>query len=102
MYVMQGNGEDVRAAYNPPGKWFTLSFLWDCSKKRCDVLVNGKKVAVLWQLLAPDLASPPPNLASGQRVPEACGLCYLRIWSTAEGADEAGLMVESLKVRVAP
>jgi len=102
MHVMQGDGEDMRAAYNPPGKWFTLSFLWDCSKKRCDLLVNGKKVAVLWQLLAPDLAIYPPNLADGQRVPEAYGLCYLRIWSTAEGADEAGLMVESLRVRVAP
>jgi hypothetical protein len=96
-----GDGEDVHTdATVPVGKWFTLSLLWDCRKKQCTVLLDGARIAEAWQLLAPDLAEYPPNLADGQRAPEAHGVCYLRIWSTAAGADEAGMMIESLRVRV--
>ena len=55
----------------------------------------------MWELRAPDLAKHVPNSADGQLVPDTDGLCYLRIWSTAEGADPAGVLVGSVNVRVA-
>jgi len=48
----------------------------------------------------PDLAQYPPNLADGRKAPEAEGLCYLRLASAAEKTDAAGLMAESVRVRV--
>jgi len=96
-----GDGEDVHTdATVPVGKWCSLSLIWDCRRKQCTVLLDGLRVAQAWQLLAPDLACYPPNLAEGQRPPEAHGICYLRLWSTAETTDEAGLMVETMSVRV--
>lgn len=103
LFTTGGDGEDVPSeGVITPGKWVDLTFVWDCTRKQCTLLLDGKRVAEIWQLLAPDLAEYPPNMADGQKAPEARGLCYLRLWSNAEGTDDAGLMVESMKVRAEP
>jgi len=104
LYYVQGDGEDAPtdAPRIPPGKWFHLTFLWDCTAKQCVLKVDGKPVAILPQLPAPDLAQYPPNLADGQRPSEAPGICYLRLWSTADKADTAGMMIESFQACLEP
>lgn len=60
------------------------------------------RLANTWQLLAPDLATYPPNLAEGQKAPEAEGICHLRLGSAMETIDKAGVMVESVTVHTTP
>jgi len=62
-------------------KWHTIGFAWDCEKGTCGLTVNYQKAADLPQI------SP------------ALGICYLRLLSTAEGTDEAGMLVESVSTR---
>jgi hypothetical protein len=64
-----------------PGKWHTLGLAWDCGKGTCALSVDYAKVTDLRQI------TPAP------------GVCYLRLQSTAETTDEAGLMVESVDTR---
>lgn len=64
-----------------PGKWHTLIFAWDATKKTCTLSVDGARAADLKQL------SPAP------------GVCYLRLLSTAEQTDEVGLLISSVRTR---
>ena len=63
-------------------RWYNLTLEWDNEKRRCTVRLDKKEVAVL------------PLLK------ETLGANYLRIRSTEEDTDEAGLLIESLEVDV--
>lgn len=63
-------------------RWYNLTLEWDNEKRRCTVRLDKKEVAVL------------PLLR------ETLGANYLRIRSTEEDTDEAGLLIESLEVDV--
>ncbi len=66
------------------GKWHTVGFAWDSSKGTCRLTVNHQHIADLPQLS------------------EAPGVCYLRLLSTAERTDRAGLALDSVSVTVKP
>lgn len=72
-----------RPALAPP-RWHELLLEWSCAKRRCRVEVDGKLIGTL------------PLLR------ETTGPCYLRLRSTAEGVDTAGLLVDSAAVDLAP
>ncbi|MGC9317398.1 MAG: sialidase family protein [Armatimonadota bacterium] len=100
LYAVQPNGASARAAEVPTDEWFTLGLQWDCQRHRCSVTLNGEEVCRLWQLLAPDLAKYPPNMADGRAVAYAPGICYLRLRLSAEDTDQAGLMVDTFRADV--
>jgi hypothetical protein len=64
------------------GRWYTLDLDWDCTRSTCSLKVNGHHVANLPQLRG------------------AKGVCYLRLWATAEVTDYSGLLVESVECTV--
>jgi hypothetical protein len=64
------------------GQWYTLNLAWDCAKSTCSLDVDGHHVADLPLLRA------------------AKGVCYLRLWATAEIVEYAGLLVESVECTV--
>ena len=66
------------------GKWYTLGFDWDCRNGTCALTVDGKQVADLSQ------------------ASEAVGVCYLRVWLSAQKTDEAGLSVKAVDVSARP
>ncbi len=63
-------------------RWYDLRLEWDNERRRCTVQLDKKEVSVL------------PLRR------ETLGVNYLRIRSTAEDTDEAGLLVESVNVDV--
>ncbi len=63
-------------------RWYDLTLEWDNKRSRCTVQLDKKEVSVL------------PLRR------ETLGVNYLRIRSTAEDTDEAGLLVESVNVDV--
>ncbi len=65
-----------------PGAWHTLEFTWSLHTRTAWARLDSKPLATL------------PLRR------ESAGANYLRIRSTAEGADTAGLLVESVAVRV--
>ena len=67
-----------------PGQWHTLKLQWDCQKGRCALTLDDQPVARMGQLS------------------RAVGLCYLRIWMSAIAPEFEGLLVESVRVEVAP
>jgi hypothetical protein len=67
-----------------PGRWHTLVLTWDCHARRAFLSLDGVEIGVIEQLTC------------------APGLCYLRLRSTAEATDDAGLYVRSVKVSVVP
>jgi hypothetical protein len=67
-----------------PGTWHELQVAWDCTARQAVLTLDGKPVA-----RAPQLLDRP-------------GVCYLRLRSTAEQTDTAGLLVRSLVVTVKP
>ena len=67
-----------------PNKWHALQFAWDCGKHVCALAIDSQPVTELEQFSA------------------APGVCYLRLWSSAEKTDAAGLLVESVEVSVEP
>jgi hypothetical protein len=82
-----GTGEDQ---FTPTGvtlesrKWHTLGFAWDCEKRTCVLTLGDEPVADLPQ------------------ISDAVGVCYLRLLSTAEATDRAGLALDSVSVSVQP
>jgi hypothetical protein len=66
-----------------PGRWHNLDFDWDCASGECRVTADGSPAAALRMT----------REASG-------GVSYLRLVSTAEGTDKAGLLVESVDADV--
>ncbi len=85
-----GEGEEAQCEFTPTdvvleaGKWHTVGFAWDCQQGVCQLSVDYQKVADL-----PQLSNAP-------------GVCYLRLWSAAEGIDEAGMLVDSVSFTVQP
>ncbi len=65
-----------------PGKWHTLRFAWNCKKQTCRLTIDGKNSAELSQKS------------------EAVGVCYLRLCSTEEKVDTAGMVVDLINVTV--
>ncbi len=85
--ISAGTGE---SEFTPIGvtlaarEWHTLGFAWDCEKETCELSVDGEHVADMPQLS------------------EAVGVCYLRLLSTAERTDRAGLVLDSVSMTVKP
>jgi hypothetical protein len=69
-----GQGDEMK-----PEQWHMLQFDWDCAKEECRVSVDGRSVELLHM----------------QRQTE--GINYVRICSTAEDTDNAGLLIESVE-----
>ena len=65
-----------------PGRWHDLEFDWDIARSECRVQLDGRPVA---------------RLAQSR---ESSGACYLRLRSTADSTDAAGLLLESVKAHV--
>lgn len=67
-----------------PGRWHELTLAWDCVKHEALLQLDGVEIGRLHQYVCTD------------------GVCYLRIRSTAEKTDEAGMYIRSIKVRAMP
>jgi len=67
-----------------PNRWHTVQLKWDIEQRRCRVLVNGHEVTVLIQSR------------------ETLGANYLRLISTAETTDLAGLLLEEVEANIIP
>ncbi len=65
-----------------PSRWYTLVLDWDCGRRQCRVLLDGRQVTVL------------PLLK------ETLGVNYLRLRSMAGETDPSGILLESVKVDV--
>ncbi|UCH33587.1 MAG: exo-alpha-sialidase [Armatimonadota bacterium] len=65
-----------------PGKWHHLDLVWDCTKGRAVLRLDGMEIAVMEQYV------------------RARGVCYLRIRSTATDTDSAGFYIGSVRVNV--
>jgi hypothetical protein len=65
-----------------PGRWYNLEVRWSGVTRQAAVLLNGRKLAVIVQRR------------------ETAGANYLRVRSTASGADQAGLLIESVETGV--
>lgn len=66
-----------------PKQWHTLALHWDLDNRHCQVLVDGRQACVL---TSPREASP--------------GVSYLRLRSTAQTKDTAGMLIESVQAEV--
>jgi hypothetical protein len=65
-----------------PGQWHTLRLNWNCSKQECRVLVDGR----------------PAETLTLQR--QSAGVNYLRLTSTVDGIDRAGMLIDSVSARI--
>ena len=65
------------------GKSYLLELRWDLDKRECDVSVDGKSLLTL------------PMLYTANR-----GVSYLRIRSTAEAPDPAGVLIENVSMEL--
>jgi hypothetical protein len=64
-------------------RWYTLALDWNAERGMCRVFVDGHQAAAIEQLNSTPI-----------------GVSYLRLASTAAGADEAGFLVERVDVDV--
>jgi len=78
------NGELAGGKKLEPGAWHDFEFDWDNSRGECRVTSDGRPIATL-------------HLTREA----AAGVSYLRLVSTAEQTDQAGLLVESVDANVA-
>ncbi len=67
-----------------PGEWHTVQLDWNCAKLECKVSVDGRPVETLPM----------------QR--RTAGVNYLRLTSTAEDTDTAGMLIESVEASASP
>jgi BNR repeat-like domain len=67
-----------------PNRWHSLELKWDCAKRECRVILDGREVTTL------------PLLR------ETTGVSYLRLRSTAGQKDQAGTLIKSAQVDVVP
>lgn len=67
-----------------PGRRHDLTLAWNCAEQRAFLALDGVEIAVIEQLTC------------------APGICYLRLRSTAEKTDPAGLCVFAVTIAVAP
>jgi hypothetical protein len=65
-----------------PGQWHTLQLDWNCAKQECHVLVDGR---------------PAETLAMRR---QTTGVNYLRLTSTVDAVDTAGVLIESARARI--
>lgn len=63
-----------------PGKWHDLKLAWDCANREALLELDGVEIGRLHQYVCAD------------------GVCYLRIRSTAQVTDNAGIYVKSVLV----
>jgi hypothetical protein len=77
------NGDLADGKRLDPGRWHELEFDWDDAQRECRVTLDGNPVTTL--RLTREAAS---------------GVSYLRLVSTAEQTDTAGLLVESVAADV--
>ena len=63
-------------------RWHTLELRWNCEKRNCQVILDGRKVETL------------PLLR------ETSGVCYLRLRPAAKATDDFGMLVESVSANV--
>jgi hypothetical protein len=68
----------------PAGTWHELRLTWDCAASSALLSLDGKQAATM------------PRLAN------QLGVCYLRLRSTAEKTDEAGLSVRRVEIQSQP
>lgn len=68
------------------GRWHNMELIWDCDRRICDLVIDGRKVESI-----------PMN-----RTPQSQGVCYLRLRSTARSADLHGLLVQFVAAHVTP
>jgi len=68
----------------PAGTWHELRLAWDCAASSATLSLDGKQAATM------------PRLA------DSLGVCYLRLRSTAEKTDEAGLYVRRVETQARP
>lgn len=66
-----------------PGRWYNLEVRWSGLTRQAAVLLNGRRLAVIAQRR------------------DTAGANYLRVRSTASGADQAGMLLESVETGVA-
>ena len=66
-----------------PERFYMLELEWDVGKRHCDLFVDGKEISGL-PLLNDTIA----------------GVCYLRLRSTASSKDTAGMLIESVAVKL--
>jgi hypothetical protein len=78
------NGTVSGQAAIAPGVWHDLEFRWDGRKRNCRVLLDGRTVADLPQAR------------------DTLGINYVRIRSTAQDTDPAGLLIENVSANVSP
>jgi len=74
------NGELANGKSLGLGRWHQLKFDWDTSRYQCRVMLDGHQIQVV----------PLTRMSRW-------GVSYLRIRSTAESTDDAGLLVESVE-----
>jgi hypothetical protein len=67
-----------------PGEWHAIEFDWNCAKLECKVSVDSR----------------PAETIPMQR--RTAGVNYLRITSTADTTDTAGMLIESVEASVSP
>ena len=65
-----------------PGRWHHVRLTWNCRTGQAVLKLDGTEIAVMEQYV------------------RTRGVCYLRIRSTAPGADPAGLYIRSVGVKV--
>lgn len=65
-----------------PGRWHDLRLRWDCRQGQAELALDGTHIGVIEQYV------------------RTRGLCYLRLRSTADGSDEAGLWVRDVQVKI--
>lgn len=80
---VDGAGRLENGARITLNRWHTLEMRWDCQKRNCQVILDGRKVETL------------PLLR------ETSGVCYLRLRPTAQTTDDFGMLIESVSADVA-
>ncbi|GBC76867.1 hypothetical protein HRbin08_00335 [bacterium HR08] len=82
-YALEITGEGRLAGERVDfGRWHELRVEWDVPKREARAFLDGREVTVL------------PLLRQTE------GICYLRLSSTAEETDEAGILIESVEADV--
>lgn len=76
------NGELPREKRMAPDAWHVLEFTWDCTDRICRVAMDGALIVGL-----------PP-------LREGAGVCYLRLRSGGEEAEETGFLVDRVECDV--
>lgn len=102
---IESNGQLGNGPYMEFGSWQTIELIWDLSKGKCDVILNGHKALNLKENKEPSEAAIELRknlLTANLKIPEMYvspnGICYVRFRSTAKDLDENGFLIESVKV----